>query len=548
MASATAANNTVRISDDVYDKAKALYLSAVHEGGGSVLKDYYTRHEYIHRRCMFYDKLPEYRGRTQDTYTMVQRHSNEIFDEHDVRQQLEATDVRERELENEFEVLLPLSTTANTQTIDNFKTCPPIDGSREPDEVEDEDEVMEEINREVDGAEDDYEEAVEDGRDVPTPGGSPTHSTPLTSPVESSVPAFNQQIAVLENPASVSDLSDLATPMLPGRLAPSKLHVAAQQPCAPASSVDTIQTQRTTTSPKSFTAAPGVAAMSHYAMPAPIKSQQQRQRTPEQAKMIAAKPTPDVNIATTIPNKTTTADQKDAAEPVSKKQKVDHVVEKPAKTPATPIESHPTTNDDQPATTTSVVQNGTVAPATATTTAQSRLDDIIAGRILPRSKQEAKDAANEQHNRLLAAHRNQNQSQNTTRKSARQSIMTNPDPDFMPHFFSTANFAEVDPNDEKSGNVRCICGVTEDDETAMLCCKTCDVWQHTACVFPTLTEAQKAAYDEDNDDKEFWCTVCDPYMHRHVLKRLRAGQGVGVQQNDKGKGKGKGKARGKAKK
>jgi hypothetical protein len=546
MASAAAADNiedTIQISDDDYDMAKALYEAAVHEGGGSVLKDYYTIFEYRNRRCTFYDKLPGYGGRSEEIYKMVLRHSNEIFDEHDVHQQLEATEVRDLELARKFDVLLPLPTTTNTQTIDNFKTCPPVDGSREADEDEDEEEdvAREQDDRAVYGAEDDFEEVIEDGRDVPTPGGSSVQSTPITSPVEGTVPAFTQKIAILEDPTKVSDLSDLATPMLSSRLAPSKLDVAAPQQSAPSPLVDTIQTQKTTTSPKNFTAAPGVSSMSRYAMPAPIKSQQQRQRTPEQAKMVATKPAADLKISTPGPDKTSITGQNDAAKPVSKKQKVDHDVTKPAKPSTIDTTSQPTTDNNQPTTTPSEATNDTVAPAVVTATAHGRMSDIIAGRILPRSKQEAKDAADEQHNRLLAAYRAQNQSQsNNTRKSARQSIMaSNPDPDLMPHYFSTTNFAEVNPEDPESGNVRCICGVVEDDQESMLCCKTCDAWQHTACIFPTLSKAQLSAYEEGGEDKDYWCTVCDPYTHRHVLKKLRAGQGVGSQQNDKGKGKAK---------
>ena len=53
---------------------------------------------------------------------------------------------------------------------------------------------------------------------------------------------------------------------------------------------------------------------------------------------------------------------------------------------------------------------------------------------------------------------------------------------------------------------------------------------------------------EEEGKKDFWCTVCDPYAHRHVLKDLRAGQLAGGQQNDKGVMKAKGKAKVKSKK
>ena len=71
--------------------------------------------------------------------------------------------------------------------------------------------------------------------------------------------------------------------------------------------------------------------MSRYGMPGPIKSQQ-RQHTPEQARMTAPKPTPAASkISKIVPSATATTGQTDTAEPVSKKQKVDHIAAKPAK-------------------------------------------------------------------------------------------------------------------------------------------------------------------------------------------------------------------------
>ena len=588
MASATAANNTFQMSDEIYDKAKALYEVAVHEGGGSILKDYYTIFEYRDRRAKFFDKLPGWSRRPRDIYEMVKRDSNLFFDEDDPTGQLDALEVRERELEHQFEVLLPLPTTANTQTIDNFKTCPPIDGSRE---------VGEESEDEEQAAENgDYDEDVEDGRDVPTPGGSLTHSTPTTSPVMGINLALEKKLAILKDPASIADLSDLATPMLPGLMRSKPLMPPPQLPVA-TSAVDSLDTQKTTTSPKNFTVAPGVSAMSRYGMPGPIKSLQ-RQHTPEQAKMTVSKPAASTT-SKIFPSNTTRADQTDAAEPAPKKQKTGHAAAESAKTPviptpsrstashcqpralssstakqtasqpiannnqpktastgtAKPTSSHVTTTNGQPmsgpsnvpiATSSSqptIVSSGTPSATVAPTTAQRRLNDIIAGRILPRSKQEAKDAADEQHNRLLAAYRaqTQNQTQSNTRKSARQSTMNvNPDPDFMPHYFSAANF----PAEEvaQGGSVRCVCGATENDpQKGAIVCEPCGVWQHTDCLYPGMS-------NEDLDEVTHLCTVCDPYAHRHVLRRLRAGETIGSEQNGKGAAKAKGKAKGKSKK
>lgn len=346
MASATAANNTFQMSDEIYDKAKALYEVAVHEGGGSILKDYYTIFEYRDRRAKFFDKLPGWSRRPRDIYEMVKRDSNLFFDEDDPTRQMDALEVRERELEHQFEVLLPLPTTANTQTIDNFKTCPPIDGSREADEEsEDQEQAAENGDYEVDEAEDDYDEDVEDGRDVPTPGGSLTHSTPTTSPVMVINLALDKKLAILKDPASIADLSDLATPMLPGLMRSKPLMPPPQLP-VPTPAVDSLYTQKTTTSPKNFTVAPGVSAMSRYGMPGPIKAQQ-RQHTPEQAKMTASKPAASTT-SKIVPSNTTRADQTDAAEPALKKQKTGHAAADSAKTPVIPTPSRPTANHCQP--------------------------------------------------------------------------------------------------------------------------------------------------------------------------------------------------------
>lgn len=612
MASVTAANNTFQMSDEIYDKAKALYEAAVHEGGGSILKDYYTIFEYRDRRAKFFDKLPGWSRRPGDIYEMVKRDSNLFFDEDKPTLQLDALEVRERELEYQFEVLLPLPTTANTQTIDNFKTCPPIDGSRKADEEsEDEEQVMEGGNHEVDEAEDDNDEDVEDRRDVPTPGGSLTHSSPHTSHVMGTNSAFDKRFAILNDPASIADLSDLATPTLP-ELMRSKPLKAPPQPPFLTPAADGLDTQKTTTSPKSFTVAPGVSAMSRYGLPGPIKSQH-RQHTPEQAKMTASKPIPASKVSKTIPKTTAGIDQTDSAEPVAKKRKVDHFAAKSAKNAAVATASHPATSKEQapevssvvnvpttpqptkshppafssgttrpmidrPTTSTTQPTSGSsgipiatnphfaasnnqpanacsgapttaatpatapaIAPSTVPAAAQRRLNDIIAGRILPRSKQEAKDAADEQHARLLAAYRTQNQSQSTTRKSARQSTMNiNPDPDFMPHYFSAANF----PAEEvaEGGSTRCVCGATENDEDkGAIVCEPCGVWQHTECLYPGMGE-------KELHEVTHLCTMCDPYAHRHVLRRLRAGETIAGEQKGKGVGKAKGKAKGKSKK
>jgi hypothetical protein len=101
MASAAAANNiedTIQISDDDYDMAKALYEAAVHEGGGSILKDYYTIFEYRNRRCTFYDKLPGDGSPRSRTRPEVRRPSAASYHrQHADHRQLQDLSTRRRE-------------------------------------------------------------------------------------------------------------------------------------------------------------------------------------------------------------------------------------------------------------------------------------------------------------------------------------------------------------------------------------------------------------------------------------------------------------------
>ncbi|GAB1734671.1 hypothetical protein NU195Hw_g9022t1 [Hortaea werneckii] len=76
--------------------------------------------------------------------------------------------------------------------------------------------------------------------------------------------------------------------------------------------------------------------------------------------------------------------------------------------------------------------------------------------------------------------------------------------DLQPEFFSPEEFFD-------DGEVRCVCGLTENDGMPMTACEGCGVWQHIACVGP--------AYYEGMGD--YFCQMCDPYVHRLLLARLR---------------------------
>jgi hypothetical protein len=611
MASSITANRSNHNdNDDAYDRAKSLYLMEVHEKGGSVLKDYYTRDEYRHRRGRFLSKLAEHPKPSVDHWANSKVDADLIFGTGDDQLQLDVQQVRDLELEMEFDVLLPLPTTVNTQTIDNFKTCPPADGSREADEED--------------------EEVVEDGRDVPTPGGSFTHSTPGTSPAEG-VATYDKYASLqLSNPAQFTNTSrvpDLPFANFPdhqplfkpveatseppvslftiGQTPPVankaiKLNLSKPARQGPDEAIPTaVKVQRPTVTsttppaPKTFVPHPDVSSMAHYGMPSPVKgakrqhisdavmieeSNQIRPNAPV-AKMTASKPKSNLNISTTVDDIDHSTGPIASMEPPSKKLKDAAGVARPVETPVvatptvptqdntsantfpnlTPVttnplpESAPVTINPLP-NSTPVTTNHVANPAPIVTTTPNvaaavqastplpRLNDIITGKILPRTKLEATEGANELHNRLLADHRSQGQGQSNNRKSARQSTTNvnniNQDPDFMPHYFSPANFTE---HEQEVGVVRCVCGVTWDDKKPMTCCGKCEVWQHSTCVASHLIGQTEAELEK----VDFRCTVCDPYAHRHVLQKVRSGK-LADKQNGKGQAKAKEAPKGKA--
>ncbi|KAI7486624.1 hypothetical protein KC351_g3203 [Hortaea werneckii] len=75
--------------------------------------------------------------------------------------------------------------------------------------------------------------------------------------------------------------------------------------------------------------------------------------------------------------------------------------------------------------------------------------------------------------------------------------------DLQPEFFN-----QDLPDD---GQVRCVCGLTENDGMPMTACEGCSVWQHIACVGP--------AYYEGMGD--YFCQMCEPFVHRLLVARLR---------------------------
>ncbi|KAF1825369.1 uncharacterized protein K489DRAFT_156069 [Dissoconium aciculare CBS 342.82] len=199
----------------------------------------------------------------------------------------------------------------------------------------------------------------------------------------------------------------------------------------------------------------------------------------------------------------------------------------------------------------------------------SYIDAVATGTRLPRSRQDAIAASARRHELLISQHTrpSEENTQHFRRLSARHQQQTSENedysrhPDLLPEFFSSANFK---PRELKSsGAVRCACGAVTDDSscfpTATASCATqtkadivwiacetpsCGVWQHVDCMGaavpwvarsgsrtrPTRQAAREEADGGDNlsawtrrldPDIKYFCHVCDPWAHRHLLAEMR---------------------------
>lgn len=510
-------------NDITYNSANAIARAKVMESPGSILHEYYTYEQYIHRRGTFIGRLPGNAGKADLCWTVRKYEAPLVFKNE--QQMLWVEEVREAELAHEIDPLLPLPTESNTQTIDNFKTCPPVDRD--------------------DATAEDTDEEPQDDLDVETPGADPAHST------SELLPKGSDHLPVQSVPPN-AELDRIRMPPPPV--------------------------------PKTFIAAPGVSSYARLGISPPVKSPaSKRSYTPEPESLPSMTPLsteapdsvakPDSQLQTSadtpIHTRTDSVEPSETTQSAHKRRKTTHRTPQTATKPssatnAITMNEEKTTIDHataekitaekttaerttaRKATAENAAADKTVAGKTATekttgkkntaekTTTENvparastrRLEGIMAGKILPRSKKEATEAAKELHTRLLDAHlSNSQQSGSKKRKSAR---IQNDDPDLMPHHFSKTNFTES----EELGHVRCICGVLHDDKKPMFCCELCGAWQHFACVFPKMgiakmTVEEFEAYAPTLEQRPYECSVCDPWGNREVLKKLRMEDGVG---------------------
>jgi hypothetical protein len=141
--------------------------------------------------------------------------------------------------------------------------------------------------------------------------------------------------------------------------------------------------------------------------------------------------------------------------------------------------------------------------------------NVVSGKNLPRSSDEAVDSAYTRYQLHLTKHQ-------SGARPARY-------PDFPPEFFDKANFTKKEKEAIAEGGegapVRCVCGAKTDDGTQgtqWIGCSTadCGVWQHVNC----MGEAVPA--ESVRETKDYYCQQCAPFAHRRLIQRLRKAQAL----------------------
>ena len=95
--------------------------------GGKLINEHYTFNGYVKRRGQFLGCHSDYQHRKVGLFDIARRDAEEIFDsEQDC---LSVQEVRRREVHLHIVPLLPLPTTANTETLDSFQSYPPTEWS-----------------------------------------------------------------------------------------------------------------------------------------------------------------------------------------------------------------------------------------------------------------------------------------------------------------------------------------------------------------------------------------------------------------------------------
>ncbi|KAL1609884.1 Transcription factor bye1 [Paraconiothyrium brasiliense] len=91
----------------------------------------------------------------------------------------------------------------------------------------------------------------------------------------------------------------------------------------------------------------------------------------------------------------------------------------------------------------------------------------------------------------------------------------------------------VEAEEEEEGGeeiIRCVCGQTEDnpnDKREMICCDTCQAWQHNKCLHLPQGE-------EYWENRTYYCEQCRPEEHQELLALMEKGEKPWIKWNKKG--------------
>ncbi|KAI6813510.1 hypothetical protein KC332_g11554 [Hortaea werneckii] len=386
----------------------------------TVINDFYNQEDYVRRRAGFLGRHDDYKGRA--VFPIARGDAKRVFT--DEREILSVQEVQRRETAAEIEDLLPLPTTANTQTIDNFKSYPDSEWATNNYPVE-------------------YR---------PDPPESPSAQP---SPVESVQPSAvasaraSRASSALSGEDTDEDEGEVGVSALSGRSinVPVKKQVHFDGPPTPPEREDS-DSQSDSSGRESISQSGSSSSTATATAPQTSRS---RKRP---AADLDGTDENTATVSTTSPRAT----------------KAPRLKSNNARKPQRVLQDEDDDDDDDE-------EGEEEKDEDEEDEAFPGLEAIIAGTRLPANRAEALRASHIRRGRIG---------------------------DQQPEFFTPEAF----PDD---GQVRCVCGLTENDDMPMTACEGCDVWQHIACVGP--------AYYEEMAD--YFCQMCDPFVHRELVARLR---------------------------
>ena len=542
-----------------------------------VLNEHYSLREYVSRRAMLLGN--RFKNIGIDPFEIARSDAAEVFD-FDL-QELSVQEIERRELRKGIEPLLPLPTTANTGTIDNFQSYPPVEWTPGDDtltrttiistgnpsftpvnstsslaavpgpaktsprsfapsvQLSKSSTAQQQAQPTVQtmhGSTDQANTAMAfNGLQQTTQGQVPNMSsspfqdnslsssfaidprlTAATSPASmiksdsdmqldySNVPPTDPELVAKVISALGSEEAKQATGFAFSSQNPANVAIAATEDDAEtvdgeeniedeesetndanATHAEDVPTAMNTTSdstvskvPTKLFAHPGVSSLGTRGMHLPVKTQGGRKRSPDVS---------DDQSEGTSGDESLQDESEVMMPPPSKKSKV--------------VVKGPQQPQRETAVSTSAKAGTRKAPARNSTTKD--FENIVTGNALPRTPQEAQDAADTRVTRLIAFH-------NAERKAhKRRQIKPDNEPDFMPEHFYVSNFVKGQEED----SVRCVCGTIIDDGRNMIACDGCGVWQHHRCMGD--------AVPKDLENGRYHCHVCDPWVHSELIAKLR---------------------------